>query len=246
MCDFALILASAQQAFASRGRLRAFNFAKAFLFIRKRGFFMSDNQYTTVEQRVSYGIGRQMGDQLASNPFEGVEPSAVAQGVIDALEGKESPVSPEDLNEAFRVIREKLEAEEKERAKAMGAEGEAFLAENAKKEGVTVTESGLQYEILTEGTGEKPKATSTVKTHYHGTLIDGTVFDSSVERGQPAEFPVNGVIAGWTEALQLMPVGSKWRLSIPYQLAYGERGAGGAIKPFAALVFDVELLEIVA
>lgn len=204
---------------------------------------MSD--YTTVEQRVSYGIGRQMGDQLAANPFEGVEPEAVAQGVMDALQGKESPVSPEDLNAAFKVIREKLEAEESERAKTMGAEGEAFLAENAKKEGVTVTASGLQYEILTEGTGEKPSATSTVKTHYHGTLIDGTVFDSSVERGQPAEFPVNGVIAGWTEALQLMPVGSKWRLAIPYQLAYGERGAGGAIKPFAALVFEVELLEIV-
>jgi len=122
-----------------------------------------------------------------------------------------------------------------EQAKVASVEGEAFLAENAKKDGITVTDSGLQYEVLNQGSGEKPSKESTVKTHYHGTLIDGTVFDSSVERGQPAEFPVGGVIAGWTEALQLMPVGSKYRLFIPHELAYGERGAGGAIKPYAAL-----------
>ena len=126
----------------------------------------------------------------------------------------------------------------------MAAEGEAYLTENSKREGITVTASGLQFEILTEGSGAKPSHTDTVRTHYHGTLIDGTVFDSSVQRGQPAEFPVSGVIAGWTEALQLMPAGSKWRLHIPYQLAYGEKGAGGAIGPYSALVFDVELLDI--
>ena len=129
----------------------------------------------------------------------------------------------------------------------MAAEGETVSGpENAEREEVTVTESGLQFEILTEGTGEKPAKTSTVRTHYHGTLIDGTVFDSSVERNDPAEFPVGGVIAGWTEALQMMSVGSKWRLYIPHNLAYGERGAGGAIKPYSALVFEVELLDIIA
>ena len=202
-------------------------------------------KYTTVEQRVSYGIGRQMGDQLASNPFDGVDAEAVAAGVMDALNGEASAVEPALMEEAFGVIREKMQAKQAEQAKAMSAEGDKFLAENAKRDGVTVTASGLQYEILTEGDGEKPTAASTVRTHYHGSLIDGTVFDSSVDRGQPAEFPVNGVIAGWTEALQMMPVGSKWRLTIPYNLAYGEQGAGGAIGPYQTLVFDVELLAIV-
>lgn len=204
---------------------------------------MSD--YTTTELRVSYGVGRQMGDQLAANPFEGVDVEAVCAGLRDALQGNESVVSNEDLDAAFKEITARMKADEAEKGKAASAEGEAFLAENAKKEGIVVTESGLQYEVLTQGDGEKPVASSTVKTHYHGTLIDGTVFDSSVQRGQPAEFPVGGVIAGWTEALQLMPVGSKYRLYIPYGLAYGERGAGGAIAPYAALVFEVELLEIV-
>ncbi len=201
--------------------------------------------YTTTEQRVSYGVGRQMGDQLASNPFDGVDASAVAQGVRDALEGKESAVDHADLEAAFNEIQKVMQAKEQEKAKTFGAEGEAFLAENAQKDGITITESGLQYEVLTEGNGDKALATSTVRTHYHGTLIDGTVFDSSVDRGEPAEFPVNGVIAGWTEALQMMPTGSKWRLYLPSDLAYGERGAGGAIGPYAALVFEVELIEII-
>ncbi len=203
-------------------------------------------QYTTVEQRVSYGIGRQMGDQLASNPFEGVDAAAVAAGVIDALEGNPSAVAHADLEAAFKEISQRMQAKQAEQAKAKAADGETFLAENAKKPGVTVTASGLQYEVITQGEGAKPTASSRVKTHYHGTLIDGTVFDSSYNRGQPIDFAVNGVIAGWTEALQLMPVGSKWRLYIPYQLAYGERGAGASIAPYSALIFDVELLEIVA
>jgi len=204
------------------------------------------SQFTTVEQQASYGIGRQIGDQVASNPFEGLDANAVAQGVIDALNGDEYAVDVEDLRAAFGVINERMQAAQAEKAKAASAEGQKFLEENAKRDGVTVTDSGLQYEVLTEGTGEKPTAASTVKTHYHGTLIDGTVFDSSYDRGQPAEFPVGGVIKGWTEALQMMTVGSKWRLAIPYELAYGEQGAGGAIGPYQTLVFDVELLEIVS
>ena len=139
-----------------------------------------------------------------------------------------------------------MQAKQAEKSKEMSAAGEAFLADNAKRDEVTVTASGMQYEVLVAGEGDKPVATSTVRTHYHGTLIDGTVFDSSVDRGEPAEFPVNGVIAGWTEALQMMAVGSKWRLYLPYQLAYGEQGAGGAIGPYATLIFDVELIDIVS
>lgn len=198
---------------------------------------MSD-KYSTIEQRASYGVGRQMGDQLAANPFEGVDAHAVAQGVIDALTGVASQVERQDIEDAFRTISARMQEQQ---SKA----GELFLAENAKKDGITITASGLQYEVITAGTGEKPTATSRVKTHYHGTLIDGTVFDSSVKRGQPIDFAVNGVIAGWTEALQLMPVGSKWRLYIPHELAYGTRGAGDSIPPYSALVFEVELLEIV-
>jgi FKBP-type peptidyl-prolyl cis-trans isomerase FklB len=202
-------------------------------------------QFSTPQSQASYGIGRQLGEQLASNPFEGIDAAAVAAGVTDILAGIASQVSDEDLNAAFGLIREQMQAKSAEQHKDVVADGENFLAENAKKDGVVTLESGLQYEILTEGAGDKPSASSTVRTHYHGTLTDGTVFDSSVDRGEPAEFPVNGVIAGWTEALQLMPSGSKWRLTVPHNLAYGERGAGGAIGPFATLVFDVELLDIV-
>jgi FKBP-type peptidyl-prolyl cis-trans isomerase FklB len=202
-------------------------------------------KYNTTELRVSYGVGRQMGEQLASNPFDGVDADAVAQGVLDALNGKESQVARAALEEDFRIVGTRMQEKQEQQAKAQSKVGELFLAENAKKDGITVTESGLQYEIITAGTGEKPTAKSRVKTHYHGTLIDGTVFDSSVQRGEPIDFAVGGVIAGWTEALQLMPVGSKWRLYIPHNLAYGERGAGASIAPFSALIFDVELLDIV-
>lgn len=202
--------------------------------------------YTSVEQRVSYGIGRQMGEQLAANPFDGVDATAVAAGVVDALSGKESAVSTADLEAAFGVISQRMKAKDAERATTLAADGEKFLVENAKKAGVNVTASGLQYEVLSAGTGAKPTPSSRVKTHYHGTLLDGTVFDSSYDRGEPIDFAVGGVIAGWTEALQLMPVGSKWRLYIPYQLAYGERGAGASIGPYSTLIFDVELLAILA
>jgi FKBP-type peptidyl-prolyl cis-trans isomerase FklB len=203
------------------------------------------NIYSTVELRASYGVGRQMGEQLASNPFEGVNAEAVAQGVMDALFNRESQVARTDLEEAFRIIGTRMQEKQEAQTKMQAKAGDIFLVENAKKTGITITASGLQYEIITQGSGAIPSASSRVKTHYHGTLIDGTVFDSSVTRGQPIDFPVNGVIAGWTEALQLMPVGSKWRLYIPHHLAYGERGAGANIAPFSALIFDVELIDIV-
>ena len=202
------------------------------------------DKYESIEDRACYGIGFQTGHQLTQQQFEGFNVDALLQGLTDALNGQAPAVTPDDINAAFKEINERIQKSQAKQAQSMSAEGEQFLAENAKRDEVTVTASGLQYEIITEGSGDKPTAASTVKTHYHGTLIDGTVFDSSYDRGQPAEFPVNGVIAGWTEALQMMPVGSKWRLYVPYNLGYGERGAGGAIGPYATLIFDVELLEI--
>jgi len=203
---------------------------------------MSD--LTTLEQHASYGIGLQMGQQLADNPFDGLDIAAVAAGLAAAFYGDEPEVSEDQIRAAFQVISGRMQEAEAAKAQVAAAAGDAFLAENAKKAGIVVTESGLQYEVLNAGSGAKPSRSDKVRTHYHGTLIDGTVFDSSYNRGQPAEFPVSGVIAGWTEALQLMPVGAKYRLYIPHNLAYGERGAGGAIKPYSALIFDVELLDI--
>lgn len=204
---------------------------------------MTDLNLSTDETRVSYGIGRQLGDQLRENPPPGISLDAVIAGIRDAFTGTASQVSPEDLNASFAVIRERMQAEAQRKAEAAAGEGKAFLAENAKREGVTTLASGLQYEVLTAGEGVKPTAEDQVRTHYHGTLIDGAVFDSSYQRGQPAEFPVGGVIAGWTEALQLMGVGSKWRLYVPSELAYGAQGVG-SIPPHSVLVFDIELLAV--
>lgn len=204
---------------------------------------MTEMNLTTDETRVSYGIGRQLGDQLRDNPPPGVSLDAVIAGIRDAFSGAASQVSPEDLNASFAVIRERMQAEAQQKAEAAAGAGKAFLAENAQREGVTTLASGLQYEVLTAGDGAKPGLEDQVRTHYHGTLIDGSVFDSSYQRGQPAEFPVGGVIAGWTEALQLMGVGSKWRLYVPSELAYGAQGVG-SIPPHSVLVFDVELLAI--
>ena len=207
---------------------------------------MSENKFETIEQRVSYGVGRQLGDQLRNNPFKEFDTAAVQAGVADALSATPSQVSEELLNEAFSVVSKKMQELEQAVAKEKSAEGEAYLAENAKRDEVTVTESGLQYEVLATGEGEKPTAASTVRTHYHGSFISGDVFDSSVDRGQPAEFPGNAVIPGWTEALQLMTEGSKWRLHVPYSLAYGEQGSQGAIPPYSTLIFDVELIAIIS
>lgn len=199
------------------------------------------------EQQASYGIGYQMGEQLASNPFDGLSLDVVADGIKDGFNRAEAKVSNDELRVAFNEIHQRLQAAKHEKFSAVVEQGAAFLADNAKRDGVTVTESGLQYEVINQSAGgDSPSAASTVRTHYHGTLLDGTVFDSSYERGQPAEFPVGGVIKGWTEALQMMSAGDKWRLYVPHDLAYGEQGAGGAIGPFATLIFDVELLEILA
>ncbi|KTF12074.1 FKBP-type peptidyl-prolyl cis-trans isomerase [Pseudoalteromonas sp. H103] len=206
---------------------------------------MSDN-FTTDAEKASYGIGLQMGEQLKSNPFEGLNLNSVFEGMKDAYAGSAFQVEIPEIQAAFEKINEEIKARREEESKVLSAEGIAFLEENAKRPEITVTESGLQYEVLATGEGEKPTAESTVRVDYHGTLINGTVFDSSYERGQPAEFPVGGVIKGWTEALQMMPVGTKWRIYVPHELAYGERGAGAAIAPFSTLVFDVELHEILS
>jgi len=204
---------------------------------------MSDN-FTTDAEKASYGIGLQMGEQLKANPFEGLNLNSVFEGMKDAYAGSAFQVEIPEIQAAFEKINEEIQARREEEAKVLAAEGIAFLEENAKRPEITVTESGLQYEVLATGEGEKPPAESTVRVDYHGTLVNGTVFDSSYERGQPAEFPVGGVIKGWTEALQMMPVGTKWRLYVPHELAYGERGAGAAIAPYSTLVFDVELHAI--
>ncbi len=206
---------------------------------------MSDIDLSTNEAKASYGVGMQMGQQLA-NVFKGVSLEAAIAGISDAFAGQGPQVPGEEINAAFQVIQAQIEADKQEQAKQFAGEGEAFLAENAKREEVTVLDSGLQYEVITEGSGDIPTAQSVVSTHYRGTLINGQQFDSSYDRGQPAEFPVGGVIAGWTEALQQMKVGSKWKLYIPYHLAYGEAGAGGDIGPYQTLVFDIELLDIVS
>jgi FKBP-type peptidyl-prolyl cis-trans isomerase FklB len=204
---------------------------------------MSEVNLSTDETRVSYGIGRQLGGQLRDNPPPGVSLEAILVGLTDAFRGHASRVSEEELSASFKVIRDIMQAEAQAKAEAAAGAGLTFLADNAKREGITTLASGLQYEVLTAGEGAKPAADSNVRTHYHGTLIDGTVFDSSYDRGQPAEFPVNGVIAGWTEALQLMNAGSKWRLYVPSELAYGAQGVG-SIPPHSVLVFDVELLDV--
>jgi FKBP-type peptidyl-prolyl cis-trans isomerase FklB len=217
-----------------------------YIFCNKISGVNVTDKYSTVETQASYGIGFQMGEQLKSNPFDGLAIESVVEGLQQAFAGEASAVDNDTLRAAFGEIHERMQAAKAKEHEGNIEAGKAYLAKNAEREEVTVTESGLQYEILTAGDGEKPSADSTVRTHYHGTLISGDVFDSSYQRGEPAEFPVNGVIKGWTEALQMMPVGSKWRLHVPADLAYGEQGAGGAIAPHSTLVFDVELLDILA
>lgn len=207
---------------------------------------MSEQALETIEQRASYGIGRQMGDQLAQGGFEGVDIDAVISGLRDAFTGAALQVPAEQIQAAFNEISERIRAAQEAQAREAAAAGEQFLAENGRREGVITLDSGLQYEVIQPGEedGARPTRQSRVRTHYHGTFIDGQVFDSSYQRGQPAEFPVSGVIAGWTEALQLMTKGAKWRLYVPYQLAYGAQGSPGGIPPYSTLIFDVELLDI--
>ena len=189
----------------------------------------------------SYALGLVIGHNLKGSGISAIDASEFAEAVKAVLENAQTRI---DSRKAQQIVNERLTAMQEEAGRAARETGEAFLADNAKKEGVVTTESGLQYMVLTEGSGKHPAATDRVKGHYEGRLIDGTVFDSSYRRGEPATFPLNGVIAGWTEGLQLMGEGAKFRFFIPYNLAYGARGAGESIPPYAALVFDVELIEV--
>lgn len=198
--------------------------------------------------KLSYGLGLGIGQQLAQMNIEGLSIDDFADAVRDVIENKPLKMKHSEAQQIvqghFAEQEKKMKAERAEKGKAAKAEGEKFLAENARKEGVVTTASGLQYKVIKEGTGKQPKASDKVRCHYEGFLTDGTVFDSSVQRGEPAVFPLDGVIVGWTEGLQLMKEGGKTRFFIPYKLAYGEGGAGASIPPFAALVFDVELLNV--
>ncbi len=204
----------------------------------------TENTIKTNADKVSYGIGLQLAQQVKSQSFPGFSLDALIVGISDVFNDKPLRFPEEEMQTAFSSINQQAQEAAASAAAENKATGQIFLDENAKKDGVIITESGLQYEIITEGTGTKPAQSDTVVTHYHGSLTDGTVFDSSVDRGQPAEFPVNGVIQGWIEALQLMPIGSKWRLTIPSDLAYGDQGSAPVIGPGATLIFDIELLEI--
>jgi len=190
---------------------------------------------------LSYSLGVSVAYNLKEQGFKVESIEDFSKALYDVLNDNQLAIPQEKIgklvNDYFKKLQEKHSAEKMD-------EGKKFLAENAKREGVVTLPSGLQYEIITKGNGEMPKLTDNVTTHYHGTLINGTIFDSSVKRGQPASFPVNGVIKGWTEALQLMPVGSKWKLYVPSDLAYGEQGAGQTIGPNTTLIFEVELLSI--
>ena len=201
----------------------------------------------TLKEKVSYGIGLSIGKNLKRQAVD-VEVSRLIQGLKDALSDSKPLLTDSEVREAMEAFEKEMQAKLAEREKEVAADnkkqGETFLTGNKKKEGVKTTASGLQYKVIKEGKGKMPKPADTVTVHYRGTLIDGTEFDSSYGRGEPASFQVSGVIRGWTEALQLMAVGSKWQLFIPASLAYGERGAGQEIGPNSVLIFDVELIAI--
>lgn len=205
--------------------------------------FFDQVSLESLSAKGSYGIGLQIGQQLLESQLD-VTAEAVAKGIFDVLNQNAPALELNEVGQALQTLQQQAAEAQQAQFKEIEAAGKQFLAENAQKSGVKTTESGLQYEVLVEGNGKVPAREDKVRVHYTGTLINGTVFDSSVKRGQPAEFPVNGVIAGWIEALSMMPVGSKWRLTIPHNLAYGERGAGASIPPFSTLVFEVELLDI--
>ena len=191
--------------------------------------------------KISYALGLGIGQQIKSMNIENFSIEDFAQSISDVMQGKPTAFS---AREAQVMLQEYFSKKQKEEAQSHIAEGKAYLDANAKKAGVVVTKSGLQYEILQEGTGKSPKATDTVRCHYEGRLLDGTVFDSSYKRGEPADFGLNQVIPGWTEGVQLMKEGAKFRFTIPYLLAYGEQGAGASIPPFSTLIFDVELINV--
>ena len=195
------------------------------------------------KEKVSYIIGMEIGSNLKKQAID-IDSTILARGIKDALTGGKPLLTEQEIQETMAAFQKEMMAKQTEVAKKNKAEGEAFLAENKKKEGVKTLPSGLQYKVIKAGTGKKPKSNDTVTVHYRGTLINGTEFDSSYKRGQPVSFQVSGVIPGWTEALQLMEVGAKWQLFIPSNLAYGEQGAGRDIGPNATLIFEVELVSI--
>lgn len=199
------------------------------------------------KDKVSYIIGMEIGKNFKKQSID-IDPDILTKGIKDAISGGKPLLTEQEIQENMVTFQKEMMAKQEELAKKLGGnnkkEGEAFLAENKKKDGVKTLPSGLQYKVTKAGTGKKPKLTDTVMTHYRGTLIDGTEFDSSYRRGQPVSFPVTGVIPGWTEALQLMEEGAKWQLFIPPNLAYGERGAGRDIGPNATLIFEIELVSI--
>jgi FKBP-type peptidyl-prolyl cis-trans isomerase len=210
--------------------------------------YAQDAVLKTQKDKVSYSIGMDIGTTLKKQELD-VDPAILARGIRDSMSGQKPLMTDQEMRDTITTFQKEMMAKQQEQTKQMGEknkkQGEAFLAENKKKEGVKTLPSGLQYKVIKAGKGKKPKATDTVTTHYRGTLIDGTEFDSSISRGKPASFPVNGVIPGWTEALQLMEEGAKWQLFIPSNLAYGDRGTpGGPIGPNATLIFDIELISI--
>ena len=192
-------------------------------------------------EKISYALGLGIGQQLKSMNIENFDIKEFSRSIEDVMAGRDTDMT---AREAQVMLSEYFLKKEKEQAEENIAKGKAYLEENGKREGVVTTKSGLQYEVLTEGTGKSPKATDKVRCHYEGRLTDGSVFDSSYQRGEPADFGLNQVIAGWTEGVQLMKEGSKYRFHIPYLLGYGERGAGASIPPYATLVFDVELIKV--
>ena len=194
------------------------------------------------QDEVSYALGLSIGQNFKASGIKAITSEDFIAGLQDTLAGREPQLTNERAREVINQLFTRLQQEEAELNAAAGKEYQEIMRH---KSGVVTLPSGLQYEIIKEGTGAKPKATDKVRVHYHGTLINGVVFDSSVERGEPAEFPLNAVIPGWTEILQLMPVGSKWRIVIPSELAYGSRGAGDVIRPNMTLIFEIELLDIV-
>jgi FKBP-type peptidyl-prolyl cis-trans isomerase FklB len=203
---------------------------------------MAEKKLTGELERFSYALGMSVASNLIKSGVKTINPEAFVKAINDTYVGEMPELMPDEANKILESFMEKTNQDEGKENLESGLE---FLEKNRSKESVVELPSGLQYEVLKEGEGDLPSLSDEVKCHYHGSLIDGTVFDSSVERGQPAVFPVNGVIQGWVEALQLMSVGSKWRLYVPPELGYGEQGAGGVIGPNSTLVFDVELLEIV-